>query len=149
MVQKELRKFSQRFGKGFLKGYDGGRENGITSKSIFEVEASFSSQNVNFPFIWREFWSFSFSFSLSLSFSSISWGLRGFDDIWGQNHFFKNFFSNGFNILAVDAYSWVELCTLTWLNRDYGDGGVAYILAVDAYSGVDVCKPIFIGEASN
>jgi hypothetical protein len=23
------------------------------------------------------------------------------------------------------------------------------ILAVDAYSGVDVCKPIFIGEASN
>jgi hypothetical protein len=27
--------------------------------------------------------------------------------------------------------------------------GVADILAVDAYSGVDVCIPIFMGEASN
>jgi hypothetical protein len=31
--------------------YDGGGENVITSKRIFEVEASFSSQNVYFPFI--------------------------------------------------------------------------------------------------
>jgi hypothetical protein len=44
-------------------------------KSIFEVEASFSSQNVNFPFIWSDFWSFSFSFSFSLF----------FDHIWGEN----------------------------------------------------------------
>jgi hypothetical protein len=35
----------------FLKWYDGGEENGITSKRIFEVEVSFSSQMVNFPFI--------------------------------------------------------------------------------------------------
>jgi hypothetical protein len=49
----------------------------------------------------------------------------------------------------VDAYSGVELCTPTWLNLDYGDGGGVDILAVDAYSGVDVCKPIFMGEASN
>jgi hypothetical protein len=63
----------------------------------------------------------------------------GFDDIWGENHFFKNFFSNGFNILAVDAYSEMELCTPTWVNHDYGDGGVMDILAVDTYSGVDVC----------
>jgi hypothetical protein len=60
-------------------------------------------------------------FFLFLFFFSISWGLGGFDDIWGENHFFKNFFSNGFNILAVDAYSGMELCTLTWLNHDYGD----------------------------
>jgi hypothetical protein len=60
MVQKELRKPSQWFWKGFLKWYDGGGENGITSKMIFEVEVSFSSQNVNFPFIWRDTWSFSF-----------------------------------------------------------------------------------------
>jgi hypothetical protein len=50
---------------------------------------------------------------------SISWGLRGFDDIWGENHFFKNLFLNGItwngmvmtiDILAVDAYSGMELC---------------------------------------
>jgi hypothetical protein len=79
----------------------------------------------------------------------ISWGLGGFDDIWGENHFFKNFFWNGFNILAMDAYSEMELCTPTWLNHAYGDGGVVDILAVDTYSGVEVCTPIFLGEASN
>jgi hypothetical protein len=61
----------------------------------------------------------------------------------------KNFFSNGFNILAVDTYSGVELCMLTWLNQDYGDGRVVDILAVNAYFRVDVCTPIFIGEAIN
>jgi hypothetical protein len=49
----------------------------------------------------------------------------------------------------VDAYSGIELCTATWLNLDYGDGGVVDILVVDAYSGVNVCTPIFLGEASN
>jgi hypothetical protein len=34
-----------------LKWYDGGGENGITLKRIFEVEVFFSSQNINFPFI--------------------------------------------------------------------------------------------------
>jgi hypothetical protein len=83
----------------------------------------------------------------SLSFScSVSWELRGFDDIWGENHFFKNFFSNGFNILEVDAYSGMELCTTTWLTHDYGD---VDILAVDAYSEVEVCTPIFFSESSN
>jgi hypothetical protein len=38
--------------------------------------------------------------------------------------------------------------TSTWLNHDYGDGGVVDILVVDAYSGVDVYMPIFLGEAS-
>jgi hypothetical protein len=65
-----------------------------------------------------------------------------------KNHFFKNFLSNGFNILAVDAYSEVELCMPTWLNHDYGDGGVVDILAVGAYSRVELCTPIFLGEAS-
>jgi hypothetical protein len=37
----------------------------------------------------------------------------------------------------------------TRLNHDYGDGRVLDILAVDAYSGVDVCTPMFMGEASN
>jgi hypothetical protein len=80
---------------------------------------------------------------------SISWGLGCFDDIWGENYFFKNFFSNGFNTLVVDAYSGMELCMPTWLNHDYGDGGVVDILAVDAYSRVEVCTPIYPGEAGN
>jgi hypothetical protein len=50
---------------------------------------------------------------------------------------------------VVDAYSRVELCTPTWLNHDYGDGGVVDMLAVDAYSKMDVWTLIFIGEASN
>jgi hypothetical protein len=33
-----------------LKWYDGGEENGITSKRIFEIEVFFSSQNIDFPF---------------------------------------------------------------------------------------------------
>jgi hypothetical protein len=50
---------------------------------------------------------------------SIPWGLGGFDDIWEENHFFKNPFSNGMtwngmvmtmDILAVDAYSGMESC---------------------------------------
>jgi hypothetical protein len=51
----------------------------------------------------------------------------GFDDILGENHIFKNFFSKGFNILAVDTYSGVELCMPTWLNHDYEGGGCGYI----------------------
>jgi hypothetical protein len=39
--------------KEFLKCYDGGGENRITSKRIFEVEVFFSYQNINFPFYLR------------------------------------------------------------------------------------------------
>jgi hypothetical protein len=42
----------------------------------------------------------------------------------------------------------MELCPSTWLNHDYGDGRVVDILAVDAYFGVEVCTLIFLGEAS-
>jgi hypothetical protein len=59
----------------------------------------------------------------------------------------QNLFFKWFNILVVDAYSRMKLCTPTWLNHDYGDGGVVDILKVDAYSGVEVCTPIFLGEA--
>jgi hypothetical protein len=78
----------------------------------------------------------SFSFSLFFS-SSVS------------SRDFKNFFSNGFNILAVDPYSRVELCMPIWLNHDYEVEGVVDILVVDAYSGMDECTPKFMGEASN
>jgi hypothetical protein len=107
------------------------------------------------PFIWRDYWSFSFSSFLYIC--SVYWGLEGFDDIWGENHFFKNFFSNGLtwngmvmsmDIPTVDEYSGMELCTPIWLIHDYGDGGVVDTSAVDAYSGVEVCTPIFLGEAT-
>jgi hypothetical protein len=49
----------------------------------------------------------------------------------------------------VDAYSGMELCTLTWLNHDYGDRGVVDILAVDAYSEVELCTPIFWVRLAN
>jgi hypothetical protein len=150
MVQKELRKFSQWFWKGFLKWYDGEGENGITSKRIFYVEVFFSSQNIDFPFYLKRLLKLFFFLLLSSIFScSVSCGPGGFDDIWGENYFFKNFFSIGFNILVVDAYFGMELCTPTWLNHDYGDGGVVDILAMDTYSRVEVCTLVFLGEASN
>jgi hypothetical protein len=71
--------------------------------------------------------------------------LKWYDGV-GENDFFKNFFSNGFNVLVVDAYFGTKLCMPTWLNDDYGDGGVVDILSVDAYSGVEVCTPIFLSE---
>jgi hypothetical protein len=61
------------------------------------------------------------SFFNTFSFCSVSWGLGDFDGIWGENHFFKNFFSNGMtmngmvmimDILTVDAYFGMELWTL-------------------------------------
>jgi hypothetical protein len=47
--------------------------------------------------------------------------------------------------VVVDAYSGMELWMSTLLNHDYGDWGVVDILAVDAYSRVEVCMPIFLG----
>jgi hypothetical protein len=43
----------------------------------------------------------------------------------------------------------MKLCTSTWLNHDYGDEGIADILKVDTYSEVELCTLIFLGEASN
>jgi hypothetical protein len=43
----------------------------------------------------------------------------------------------------------MELCTPTWLNHDYGDGGVVDILTVDAYSVVELCTPIFLVRLAN
>jgi hypothetical protein len=74
MVQKELRKLSQLFWKGFLKWYDGGAENGITSKRIFEVEVFFSSQNIDFPFYLKrllDLFSFFFFHAPSLEDSEV------------------------------------------------------------------------------
>jgi hypothetical protein len=52
------------------------------------------------------------------------------------------------DILNVDTYFGIELCTPIYVNHDYGDVGAMDISAVDAYSRVEVCTPIFLGEAS-
>jgi hypothetical protein len=64
-----------------LKWYDGGGENGITSKRIFEIDVFFSSRNIDFPFYLKRLLEL-FFFLLSLFYMcSVSLGLRGFDDI--------------------------------------------------------------------
>jgi hypothetical protein len=124
MVQKELRKLSQWFWKGFLKWYDGGGENGITSKRIFEVEMFFSSQNIDFPFYLKRLLELFFFLLLSSTFFMFHLlRARGFWWYLRRKSLLQTFFSIGFNILAVDAYSGMELCTPIWLNQDYGDGG--------------------------
>jgi hypothetical protein len=90
MVQKELRKFSQWFGKDFQNGMMEGEK--MESYKKFEVEVFFSSQNIDFPFYLKRllelsfffFNTFSSSFSLIFSLCSVSWGLGGFDDIRGE-----------------------------------------------------------------
>jgi hypothetical protein len=78
-----------------------GMMEGEKMESHQKVEVFFSSQNIDFPFYLRRllelfFFFILFSFFLFLFFlCSISWGLGGFDDIWGENHFFKNLFLNG------------------------------------------------------
>jgi hypothetical protein len=42
------------------------------------------------------------------------------------------------DILVVDTYSGIELCTPILLNHDYGDVGVVDISVVDTYSRVEV-----------
>jgi hypothetical protein len=37
---------------------------------------------------------------------------------------------------------------MEWLSHDYGNGGVVDILAVDTYSRMELCTPILLGEAS-
>jgi hypothetical protein len=106
----------------------------------------FSSQNIDFPFyLNRLFELFFFPFLFHAPSLEDSGVLMIFKEKITSS---KTYFSNGFNILVVDVYSEMELCTLTWLNHDYGDRGVVAILAVDTYSGVELCTPIFLGEAS-
>jgi hypothetical protein len=134
------------FRKGFWNGMMKGEKIRSHRKGFLKLKHLSPLKLLISPLFEETFWAFLFLF---LFFSSISWGLKGFDDIWGENHFIKNFISNDFNILVVDAYSGMELCTPTWLNHDYGDAGVMDILVVDVYSKVDVYTPIFMGEASN
>jgi hypothetical protein len=87
MVQKQLRKLSQWFWKGFLKWYDGGGENGITSKRRFWCYSIFLCLEYWLPLYLKRllelffffpffFFLFSFFFDTFLFFflCSLPWG---------------------------------------------------------------------------
>jgi hypothetical protein len=117
MVQKELRKHSQWFWEGFLKWYDGGGENGITSKRRFWGCSIFLHLEYWLPLYLKRllelFFFFLYFFFFSLFFYTPS--LVGFDDIWGEKSLLQKFLFkwNGMvrtlDILAVDGYSEMEL----------------------------------------
>jgi hypothetical protein len=89
-----------------------GEEMGLHWKGFLKLKRISPPKILTSP-LFKETYAALLFLSLSSIFSSVSCGLWDFDDIWGENHVFKNFFANGFNILAVDAYSRVELCTPT------------------------------------
>jgi hypothetical protein len=95
MVQKELRIFFNDFEKGFWNGVIEGEKMGSHGKGFLKLKRLSPIKMLTSPLFEEIFGAF---------FSSVSWGLGGFDDIWGWNHFFKNFFSNDFNILTVDTW---------------------------------------------
>jgi hypothetical protein len=125
-------------------------------KGFLKLKCFFSSQNIDFPFYLKRILELVF-FHLSLLYIYIyapslddSGGLMIFEEkiTSSKTSFPWNGMVMTMDIPAVDAYSGMELCTLIWLNHDYGDGGIVDISEVDAYSGVDVCTTIFLGEAS-
>jgi hypothetical protein len=129
--------FSNEFGKGFWNGMMEGKKIGSYKKD-FEVAMFFSSQNIDFPFFEETLEAFLFlslfPILFSLFFYALSlWGLRDFDDIWGERQPSKILFN------------WHGMI---WLIHDYEDEGVVYISAVDAYFQVELYTPIFLGEAS-
>jgi hypothetical protein len=130
MVQKELRKLSQWFWKRFLKWYDGGVKNEITSKRIFLKLKCFSPLRIlTFPLFERLlellffflFFSFFFSifFSLFFFYAPSLKNLEGFDDIWREKSLLQKLSFQmewhemavmTVDILAVAAYSRMGLC---------------------------------------
>jgi hypothetical protein len=140
--KKSCKIFSNDFGKDFWNGMMEGKKMGSYKKD-FEVAMFFSSQNIDFPFLFKEtleaflFHSFSLSFFsiLSLFFSMLRLfeDLGIFYDIWGEKQPSKILFK------------WHEMI---WLIHNYEDWGVVDILVVDAYSGVELYTPIFLAEAS-
>jgi hypothetical protein len=107
MVQKELRKLSQWFWKGFLKWYDLWRENRITSKRVFKVEVFFSSQNIDFPFYLKRLLELSF-FSLSLSFH-----IRSLEDL-GVLMIFEEKITSSETFFQMTSMYWQQTHISKW-----------------------------------
>jgi hypothetical protein len=91
--EKSYEIFSNDFGKGFWNGMMVGKKMGSYKKD-FDVAMFFSSQNIDFPFLFEETFGaflflsflslFSNTFSLFSFYASSLWGLGDFDDIWGE-----------------------------------------------------------------
>jgi hypothetical protein len=141
---KRVKKTLNDLRKGFWNCMMEGEKMKSHQKGFFKLKCFSPLKILTSPSFYETLGAF-LSLPLFFFLCSVSWGLGGFVDIWEGNHFFKNFFSNSFNILAVDTYSGMELCTPIWLNRDEG---LMDILVVDTYSVVELCTPIFLGEAS-
>jgi hypothetical protein len=110
MIQKELRRFSQWFGKGFWNGMMEGEKMESYKKEFLKLKYFSPLKILTSPFIWRDSWSFlsffQYFFFLSFSFflCSVSWGLGGFDDIRGEKSLLQKllFKWNGVDWLSVD-----------------------------------------------
>jgi hypothetical protein len=141
--KKSCEIFSNDFRKGFWNGMMEGKKMGSYKKD-FEVAIFFSSQNIDFPFLFEEtLGAFLFSFFFSLYF------FQYFFSLFSMLRLFKDL-----GILMINK----EKSTLQkfllrwngmeWLSLDYGNGGVVDISAVDAYFKIELHTPILLGEAS-
>jgi hypothetical protein len=89
--KKSYEIFSNDFGKDFWNGMMEGKKMGSYKKD-FEVPMFFSSQNIDFPFLFEEtlraflFLYFFNTFSLFFFYAPSLWGLRHFDDKRGEKH---------------------------------------------------------------
>jgi hypothetical protein len=137
--KKSCEIFSNDFGKSFWNGMMEGKKMGI--KGFWSCNVFLLSKYWLSLFICRDSWSFTFPsslfqyfFSLSLSFNAPSlWVLGDFDDKRGENTLQKFLFRGN---------------RMEWLSHDYENGGVVDILAMNAYSKMELCTPILLGEAS-
>jgi hypothetical protein len=113
-------------------------------KKDFEVAMFFSSENIDFPFLFEETLGTFLFLSLSLSFfqylfSLFFFMLRPFEDSGIL------MINEEKNTLQKFLFRWNRM---EWLSHDYGNRGVMDISVVDAYSGMELCTPILLGEAS-
>jgi hypothetical protein len=140
MVQKELQIFSNDFGKGFWNGMMEGKKIGSYKKD-FEVVMFFSSQNIDFPFLFEEtLGAFLFSSSFFNTFFSLSFSMLHLCEDLGIL-----MINEEKNTLQKFLFRWNGM---EWLSHDYGNGRVVDISVVDAYSGMELCMPILLDEAS-
>jgi hypothetical protein len=124
--KKSYETLSNDFGKGFWNGMMEGKKMG-SHKKDFEVALFFSSQNIDFPFLFAKTLS-AFLF-LSSFFNTFSLSL------FSMLYLFEDFgilmINKKKNTLLKFLFRWNGM---EWLSHDYGNGEVVNISAVDAYS---------------
>jgi hypothetical protein len=112
-------------------------------KKDFDVAMFYSSQNIDFPFLFEETLELFFFFLfLSLFFNTFSLFfsmLRLFQDLEIL------MINKEKSTLKKFLFKWNGM---EWLSHDYGNGGDVDISAVDAYCRMELYTPILLGEAS-